>query len=93
MSRPSTGSPTSRPTSRQILRVTTIVVAGQNLDRDAVLPQRGDGRTGGLLGRIEEGEEALHDKLVLVAHGVWSLVAPGGNVRVATAMTRKPSSL
>src|SRR6516162_4446581 len=42
------------------------VVAGQDLDRDPMLAQRGDCRSRSLLRRIEKGEEALHDKGLLV---------------------------
>ena len=35
-----------------------LIVAGQNLDRDAVLAERGDGAGGAVLGRIEKGDVA-----------------------------------
>ncbi len=43
-----------------------LVVAGENLGRNAVLPQRLDGVGRGLLGRIEEGEVAHEDHVAFV---------------------------
>ena len=42
------------------------VVAGEDLDRHAVVLQRQDGRGRGFLGRVEEGHVALQDQLPLV---------------------------
>ena len=52
-----------------------IVVAGDDLDRDAVALQGLDGRRGGLLGRIEEGDIAVQDQVALVGLGVGRGVA------------------
>ncbi len=52
-----------------------IVVAGDDLDRDAVALQRLDGRRGGLLGRVEERDVAVQDQVALVGLAVGRGVA------------------
>ena len=48
------------------------VVAGQDLDRDPVqAAERCHGRRGGVLGRVEEGEETQQDQVRLVLHRVY----------------------
>ena len=52
-----------------------VVVAGQHLHRHAVLPQRGDGLGGGVLGRIEKREIAGQDQSAFVGLGERGLRA------------------
>ena len=47
-----------------------LVVAGEDLDRDAVGAEGGDRRGGRLLGRVEEGDESAQDHVVFVGHAV-----------------------
>ena len=52
-----------------------VVVAGEHLDGDAVLPQRGDGLGGGVLGRIEKREVAGQDQIAFIGFGKGGLRA------------------
>ena len=54
------------PTSLADFAADQFVVAGEDLDRDAVVLQRQDGGGRGFLGRIEEGDIALEDQFVFV---------------------------
>ena len=49
-----------------------VVVAGQNLDRDPVLLQRGDGRRGAVLGRVQEGDVANQHQVGFIRDRVGS---------------------
>ena len=52
-----------------------LVVAGEDLDRDAVVLQRRDGRGRGILGRVEKGHVAHQDQVALVVLGIGRLAA------------------
>ncbi len=58
-----------------------IVVAGDDLDGDAVALQGLDRRRGGLLGRIEEGDIAVQDQVAFVGLGVGRGVARDDTAR------------
>ena len=51
-----------------------LIVAGDDLDRDAVLVQRRNGLVRGLFGRIEEGDITGEHQIVLVRHGVGAIL-------------------
>ena len=52
-----------------------VVVAGEHFHRHAVLPQRGDGLGGGILGRVEKREVAGQDQFAFVGLGERGLRA------------------
>ena len=65
-----------------------VVVAGQHLDGDAVLPQRFDGFGRGVLGRVEKRQVAGQDKVAFVGLGERGLLAQflGGHGQHAEAV-------
>ena len=67
-----------------------VVVAGDHLDPDAERGEIDQRARGGRLGRIRENDEALERQVAFVVAGVAGC---SGKVRVATARTRRPSSL
>ena len=68
-----------------------LVVAGQDLHRDAARGQRRGSPPGAGLGRVEEGHEAGEDQFALVGHGGGGVIGPDIALE-AIARTRKPSS-